>query len=325
VDWRQVLKAADVERLATLCWMRGAQLIQDLAPVSVAGEWRTHVLAAQVVAEQQWNMLRQLLRELEKASVRTIVLKGLPLSEALYGTLGARQCSDIDLFIHADDRLPARRLLQRSGWQKWFGESPFDESYRVEGPYGATFLEVHSILPGESLAHCRIEPGVPDVVLVDDTPVPVLNEIVLPVYLAANMAKHATPSLLSYVDLAAVWTALDDRKRAAACALAVRCGLARCFAWCLRRANALSKPTLEYALRLLGIGDNGRTSVHALLRLISLSDTPVGAARVVATWAWPRSLRSRTRELPGFWLRRVQRPFRRRFLYRREYGTANPN
>jgi hypothetical protein len=320
-DWPRLFAAAYAERIASLAWLRSGDFIRKAAPPDTIARWRSQVIATDLYAQEQWQALRRLVNLLESAGVRACVLKGLPLAHALYGHVGVRQCCDIDLFVAVSERRVVGHLLQTLGWSRWVGEAPFDEGYQLVGNDTTLFLEIHSILPGEALAHCRIEPIEDAVVVIDNTSVRTLTGPALIVYLAGNIAKHGFVPLLSYIDVAEIWERMDLESRQKAFRIAKRAGLSRCFSWTLARSGMLVEAALgsRKALRLLGVGERVRSSVHALLRLTWLSDNPVDAARVLGTWTWPRSLRKRPRELPGFWGRRVQRPIAGRFLYRRDY------
>jgi hypothetical protein len=191
------------------------------------------------------------------------------------------------------------------------------------GEGGALFLEVHSLLASEALAHCGLVPESERLWSDGTLCVRTLDGPVLPVYLAANLAKHATPPLMSYVDLATVWSQLSPEDRDAAFRVAARSRLVRCLRWALARAAALPAAAEgdPAALRTLGFDGELRVSMHPLLRLMLLSDRPMDAARVLGTWTWPRSLRGSGDEVMHFWGRRMRRSFAGRFRYSRAYTT----
>lgn len=54
--------------------------------------------------------------ELEKAGIRTLLLKGLALEHCVYGSRGLRQMSDADLLVAPEDALRARDILIRAGF-----------------------------------------------------------------------------------------------------------------------------------------------------------------------------------------------------------------
>lgn len=322
-DWRRVHAVARAERLAALAWFRGGEQIRRLAAPEVVGQWRAESVAAAELAARQ----RQALIEIADAAARDgetpFVLKGIPLADRLYGDVALRVSCDIDLFVPAPRRTAAHATLTALGWEHWCGSAPYDSSYRLRQASGALFLEVHSLLASEALSHCGLVPEAERVWSDESLSVRTLDGPVLPVYMAANLAKHATPPLIAYVDLATVWAQLSQEDRVAAYRVAARSRLARCLRWALARAGALHATAAgdSTAVRTLGFDGDRRLSMHALIRLMLLSDRPMDAARVLGTWAWPRSLRGTRGEVVPFWGRRMRRSFAGRFRYTRAYPT----
>jgi hypothetical protein len=64
--------------------------------------------------------LLRLLAVFEKAGIGVIPLKGPILAETLYGDLGMRAFSDIDLLVHPNDRGRACRVLAKEGYRTSF-------------------------------------------------------------------------------------------------------------------------------------------------------------------------------------------------------------
>jgi hypothetical protein len=316
---------AKAERLLALAWLRSGDEIRRLAPRDVAGRWRAEAIAAGELARRQLVLLAEVSERSALLDIPIAVLKGVPLSHQLYGDIGARSCCDIDVYVPPEARARAHQMLGAMGWTHWWGEAPFDASYRRESSGATIFLEVHSVLASEALAHCPLVPPLGRVWRYDDVVTRTLDSPALAVYLGANICKHAMASLLSFVDLAAVWDAYDGAARANARRLAKDARLTRCFRWALSRAEAISPAAGGDAqsLRRLGIRDTGRKSSHALLRLIWLSDRPSDAARILATWTWPRSLRRSRGGMGPFWKHRMSRSFKNRFAYARSYAVSS--
>ena len=320
-DWRGAYAVARAERLFALAWLRGGQQIRQHAPPDVVGDWRGTCVGVSELADRQAVALRNIARESGRDGESPLVLKGLPLAERLYGERSARASCDIDLFVPPQRRVSMHALLGRLGWHRWYDAAPYDASYRLTVEDAPLFLEVHSLLVGEALAHCALTGNREGVWSCEGVPVRTLDGPVVPVYLAGNIAKHGTPSLMSYLDLALTWQELSDAERKAAHGIAIRSRLGGCLRWALARAEALSAAARgeQKALTLLGFDGDRRRTVHAFVRLIRLADRPDDALRILGAWMWPRSLRQRRSALMVFWGRRMRRSFAGRFHYTREY------
>lgn len=321
VDWKRAYAVARAERLHAVAWRRGGEQIRRHAPPDVIGRWRAECVAIAESTGRQLIALRDIAHAAREQGEVPLVLKGLPLADRLYGDPCVRVCCDIDLFVPETGRASMHALLTRLGWRLWLGAAPFDASYRLDGSNGALFLEVHSRLTGEALAHASLALAGQREWSHDGLTVRTLDGPVLPVYLAANIAKHATPSFMSLVDFGATWEQLGPADREAALRIATQSRLRRCLHWALARANALPAAVAgdPAAFQVLGFRGEQRASVHALLRLAALADRPMDAVRVVGAWLWPRSLRQSRGAIGPFWGRRMRRSFARRFRYTREY------
>lgn len=326
-DWRRVHSVARGERLAALAWVRSGEHIRRHAPPDVVALWRAEAVAAAEFADRQLEALSDIARAEAQQGELPFVLKGTPLADVLYGDASVRVCCDIDLFVAAGRRAAVHAMLTTLGWEHWLGTAPYDASYRRTNAEGTLFLEVHSLLASEALAHCPLTPGGGRLWSRNGLTVRTLEGPVAVVYLAVNLTKHGTPALMSYVDLATIWHGLDATQRESAYRMAEVSRLARCLRWALARATALPAAAAgdPAALRSLGFYAGGRKSTHAFIRLMWLADRPADAARILATWTWPGSLRNSGDALMPFWGRRMRRSFVGRFRYSRTYApNATP-
>jgi len=309
LDWTRVLEVARAERLLGIAWLRSGSVIRAGAPPSVAATWRAAALDQDDRARLQLETLVELKELLSGRGVRPIVLKGPPLSVRLYNELGARLSVDVDLLVPEESRSVANEALQRAGWTKWLGQSPWDECFYRRHSDGVEYLEVHSRLPGEALSHCgplhmdtetfRCERGQLDVAC----------GRTLAVYLAANMAKHGVLPLSALVDFRTLWESVPESEQDAIRDLARRFRLAGCLDWVVRQTNLLMNAADECpeAVEELGFGPGGRAFGHTYLRLIRLADRPSDAARLAAAWVWPRPSRDSWRNLRTVWARRLRK------------------
>lgn len=293
--WERTLEVAVRERCAPLAWLRSAEAIRRHAPPAVLGRWRSHALCATEHAHAQAAELVALVGAFVDAGLSPVVLKGLPLSVMLYGDVAARPSTDTDLFVPADERAAAHALLLASGWRHLYGDAPDEGSYQFDGVARCPYLELHSTVLDENLwAHVQVPTPERRRVTLDTGTVPAQGGRLLPVFLAAHLAKHAEVPLLWWIDFHTLWRGLSADGRADAEALATECGLHRCLAWAVDGAA-----TLEHAVSATA-GDQARDAVqllralhqsHNARRVATLAPGAIGRLQVLLAWAWPHALR----------------------------------
>ena len=115
-DYDELLRALVRQRVVALI---GARVV-DLAEGDVPGAFRQAVAQAldtgRRVAAAQTLLTTHATTELERQGVRTAVLKGPLLAQALHGDPGLRPSDDIDLLVPPKDLERAVALLGRLGW-----------------------------------------------------------------------------------------------------------------------------------------------------------------------------------------------------------------
>src|SRR5262249_10812472 len=116
IDWAGVLKIARGQEVVALVHRSLERLGFPGVPPTVREALAT---GRRTVAARTALLVRELaavLRILDKAGVPTIPLKGVALSEMLYGDPGLRDCSDIDVLVPRDRAREALRLLRSLGY-----------------------------------------------------------------------------------------------------------------------------------------------------------------------------------------------------------------
>lgn len=307
--WERLLHVAIGERLAPLAWQRAGGWLRACAPADVAGRWRAVAVTEVLRSAAQLATLGEVLDVLGAAGVAPAVLKGAPLAQRLHGDAALRPSADIDLFVTAEERERADAALRAQGWTRRDDSGSWDAEYERGGDGECILLELHSSLVPHELSHLPVPKPVVRAVSLGGRTVPAHDDALLPAYLAAHMAKHRRPALLWYVDLAVLWSRLDEDARAAARAAARRAGLGRYLEWGLRRAAAVDRAARgdEAALALLGVDGQVRRGAHPIFRDVLLAPSPVAACRAVSGWAWPRPLRSDPAALARRWTTRLTR------------------
>jgi hypothetical protein len=290
-DWASVLEFAVRERLAGVAWLRSGQTIRKYAPREIVGRWRGVATGLHLQGEQRLTALGECLAALADAGIPTVVMKGMPLANRLYGDPFVRGSADIDLFIALDRRAEARSIASRLGWRCIGGEPPWDETFDHPDPQRG-YLELHSTVVTDYLAHLHVPgPGSADVII-RGMRVPAHSDVLQPATLAAHLAGHQLPPMLWYLDFATLWNGIKDQRAARAAATDV--GLLRYVSWAVEQSLEFARAVDGYSEALVHFGIRGqrRSDRHfSLLRHARLAASAPDALRVVAACTWPRPLR----------------------------------
>jgi hypothetical protein len=292
-DWSRVLHAAVLERCAVLAWARSGSLIREHAPSTVAATWRQRAVSSHLSGRRKLEALALTVTALERAGCEPVVLKGLPLSQRLYGDALLRETADADLFVPSSRRSLAARVLAGDGWRHVEGEAPWEESWTRAGDGETLYLDLHSALLDHNLAHLGDVDIASESVSLEGNAVRAHSGALLPAYLAAHAAKHRLPPLLWFVDIATLWSGSSDAQRRAAMAAAQSVRLDGYLEWGIARADALSRAADgdPAALALFGVARSGRHDAHPMLRDARLASTALDSLRAVSAWVWPPPLR----------------------------------
>jgi len=122
---RRLLPSADLHRLLKI--LAAQRLVPTLGGLLLADEEldlprdiAEAIQAARLRARQRglWNyaVTTRLVHTLADAGIAAVPLKGAALADAVYGDLGARQSSDIDVLVDRSDLDGAVEVAERQGW-----------------------------------------------------------------------------------------------------------------------------------------------------------------------------------------------------------------
>ena len=297
-EWQRVLEVARIERCASLAWQRSGDRIRGVAPSEIAERWRSLVLSDVARADVQLRTLGEVVRHFEAARLRTVVLKGPPLTQRIYGTRHARPSLDIDLYVPTGERRAARKVLAALGWTHVSGESPHEEVHRKVSNGHQLLIEIHSrLLDDEMFAWLDLPAPSSGVVELDGVLLAAHQGALLPACAAAHLAKHTVAPLVWVIDFRELWRGLDATGQSAARAESRRFRLAKYLDWALARVqlleNAMSGDFV--ALAELGYHEDGRRQSHRLRSLVRLSQSPGDAAAIL--WSLARGFISRSRSV----------------------------
>ena len=288
-SWQSVLRLAQRERCVALAWKRSGSVIRQNAPSQVVAEWRAAAISALDLAEFWESLLSKALSALRDVGVDAVVLKGLPLSQRLYGDASVRMCADLDLFVPMFQRTRAHEALTAAGWRHLRGEAPQEGLYRMTVSEREASLEVHSsLLDDDLVSHLRFREPASRLVPLGTIDVPAHDDDQLAAYLASHLAKHATPPLLWFVDFATLWQSLTAEERATSRLAARSAHAHRYLDWATHQTRHLIAATSGPA----PVPDVGRTELHYAIRIALLAGSPADSVRAVRAWLFPREATS---------------------------------
>lgn len=241
-DWPALLAGARRHRIATLVWPTLGNAPAGLVPPGAARQLRAMAQNNLYACLAQIAELHRLLPVFAQADCPVLTLKGLPLSQALYGDAAQRGAGDIDLLVAPADLPRADALLRGAGYVQHQGRlAPAtlrhckEVLYRHPAGHG---VELHQRLLHNPalLPHSFAELwDRRDTVLLGGKPVDTLPAAVLPHYLMLHGTYHCWDRLCWLADLHVLLQHPDDRARAMAEAAAL--GLAAPMALTLELAD----------------------------------------------------------------------------------------
>lgn len=309
LDWGALLARAEQERLASVIWQRSAESIRHNAPAAIGGAWQKRAIVSGLLVDQQLDALAMAIATLQMHGVSPVVLKGLPLAQRIYGDHTVRPVIDADLYIPAEERGAASKALASIGWRCTSGCAPEEERFeRTVGPH-IFVLEVHSsALDDRLLDHVQF-PVEQQLTRVSRFDLPAHSGRFVPAFLATHLAKHHEKPLLWAVDFFLLWGALAEPDRRDAISAAREAGLGRHLRWAIDLSAHIAACELdlahaEPAMRRLVSSLAVTGDTRRLIRLVSLSESPAAALRVVAGRVWPVAWREGWRNAPEYFLRR---------------------
>ena len=323
LNWRSLFELAAAERLAPLAWWRSADVIRSKAPSDVVNDWRRHAHGARLIAHVQLESLGELVEKCGAGGVTPIVLKGLPLERRIYGELGVRPSTDLDVFIPLGDRTVVAAILRENGWQHFEGTLPADETWIRRTGVCDVFLDLHSQWTSQWLNHLGISVPPMEIMEIEGVPVPAESGPLLPALVAAHVAKHQFAPLLWFEDVGTWWARLDEPARTASREAARLVGLDRYLDWGLSRHALLDRAASAdpQALAELGFDASGRTDTSPRLRDFRLARGTRAHVAVILNWIAPPDARGDVRTLAGRWAGRLTRLGRH---FRQRRGIAPP-
>ncbi len=115
-DWAEFLSMVDRHGTPTLSWVALKRVAELDIPDHTRRELQARSYTCRVQALRHVAMLARLLKAFSSAEIPVIAIKGPILSSELYGSVGVRQSTDLDLEIRLEDLPRARACLEGLGY-----------------------------------------------------------------------------------------------------------------------------------------------------------------------------------------------------------------
>ncbi len=115
-DWAEYLRLVGRHHITALSWAALSRVDGLTVPEPVRRQLRELSDACRIRAMQHCLLLTEVLKGFNREGIPVMPLKGLVLSLALYGDVGLRQSSDIDLAVAQEDLKRAQACLETAGW-----------------------------------------------------------------------------------------------------------------------------------------------------------------------------------------------------------------
>lgn len=126
-EWNQLLTLAHREKLAALVYARSVAVgLLPLLPSTVHAMFAEYYRETLLANVRIRNKLQWVLDQLATAGIPVVPLKGVVLTERLYGNLGWRQSRDIDLLVQRADVGRIGPLLRTGGYRPEYNEGRAD-------------------------------------------------------------------------------------------------------------------------------------------------------------------------------------------------------
>ncbi|HEX2954449.1 MAG TPA: nucleotidyltransferase family protein [Bacillota bacterium] len=124
IDWDLFLKLSHHHRVDPLVYRTLCYLQDGIIPETVLSALQTQCRKNAVQAVQMAAVTARLVTCFATNGIRTVVLKGPPLAQGLYGNVALRPSHDIDLLVWPEDLTTACTVLEKEGYRRIHPDFP---------------------------------------------------------------------------------------------------------------------------------------------------------------------------------------------------------
>lgn len=131
LDWAYFLKRVQDQRLAPLLYKAFLKIegSQDIIPADAWGYLQDSYYTTLSNNMAYLTQLEKISAAFQEENIRMIVFKGLMLAESVYGDIGLRSSSDVDILVKKEDIFKVDRILRKFNYRTDFKVDNFKEVY----------------------------------------------------------------------------------------------------------------------------------------------------------------------------------------------------
>jgi hypothetical protein len=150
VDWNAIETLASRWQIEPLVFRNLVLHYRWAMPDAVAGAFVLRAREARAHALTRTLILLDLVKKMESAKIPALVLKGPTVAIAAYGDVSFRTFADVDLLLHRDDLVAARKLMLDLGYRPDYPlgieAGLIRDQHALEFSNGRTKVEIHCSL-----------------------------------------------------------------------------------------------------------------------------------------------------------------------------------
>jgi hypothetical protein len=154
IDWNYLLRTAARHGVMPLLYRSLRSRNPEEVPAGVLAQLRDGYNAGVSRNQYLTGELLHLLRSLEEEGLVAIPFKGPVLASTVYGDLGLRQFTDLDILVREQDFLKVKALLVSRGYKPWAKLSDTQEAAHILNNHAYTFIHTNGLFAVD--VHWRI-------------------------------------------------------------------------------------------------------------------------------------------------------------------------
>ena len=143
LDWSKIIRLAYQNGVAPLLYKSLTSTFQETVPQDVLIQLKEYYLFNLQTNLFLTNEIVTILRIFSEKEIQIIPYKGSVLTESIYGNIGLRQFSDLDIIVHKNDIKKAKQVLLSQGYRLTWPKiqlSEKQETSHIQEKYNYQFI-----------------------------------------------------------------------------------------------------------------------------------------------------------------------------------------